>query len=449
MREEEQQHQEQLATFLMQFQGEVRKVESLQQSRTQEESVSLQGAVGGMEEPRSIKPPILLPFSGSDPVPKDEASCEQWVWQAKEALKSCTVGAVRIAIVQSVRGEVREFAAAVGFEESVETLLDKVEDRFGEKWTVDGLQQDFYKITQGKNEKVRQFAGRLEAQFKKLKEKVPGRYDNSMLKERLFHSMHQKLKDCYKREETTYEELFWEAVEAEKEKNSEIKVTSLKVKSTIVGEELVKLGNAWEVGTLGSFVSARIAQLENAPMINQIDHYVRLTQKVTLPPMQVHKTVDVAKIPILGKRLNVMTESLLAQEAVEGVKTVSSYKTFKQGGNRVTTGLQNITQEKIILKRGTRVTHVSAANIVPPMLAPDPSTDRSELRYRSRESNSESVPKYKITNSDENVSRSILMLQNRAWVQCYIKIKMTAPPESLPVPVEISQSLKRDTTHLN
>ena len=224
----------------MQFQGEVWKVERLQQSRTQEESISLQGAVGGMEEPRSIKPLILPPFSGSDPVPKDEAFCKQWVWQAKEALKSCTVGAVRIAIVQSVRGEVREFAATIGFEESVETLLDKVEDRFGEKWTADGF-QDFYKIIQGKNEKVRQFTGRLKAQFKKLKEKVPGRYDNSMLKECLFHGMHQQLKDsiqfCYKREETTCEELFWEVMEAEKEINSEIKVTSLKVKSAVMGEE--------------------------------------------------------------------------------------------------------------------------------------------------------------------------------------------------------------------
>ena len=62
-----------------------------------------------------------------------------------------------------------------------------------------------------------------------------------MLKERLFHGMHQQLKDsiwfCYKREETTYEELFQEAVEAEKEKDSEIKVTSLMVMSAIVGKE--------------------------------------------------------------------------------------------------------------------------------------------------------------------------------------------------------------------
>ena len=42
-------------------------------------------------------------------------------------------------------------------------------------------------------------------------------------------------------------------------------------------EELVKLGDAWEMGTLGTFVLARIAQLEDTPMINQVDHYVRLT----------------------------------------------------------------------------------------------------------------------------------------------------------------------------
>ena len=95
--------------FLMQFQEEVQKVERLQWSKAQEELTVLQGAVGGLEEPRSVKPLILPPFSGADPVPKDEASCEQWVWQAKEALKSCTVGAMRIAIVQSVRGEAREF----------------------------------------------------------------------------------------------------------------------------------------------------------------------------------------------------------------------------------------------------------------------------------------------------------------------------------------------------
>ena len=97
VREEQQQHQEQLAKFLVQFQEEVRNIEKLQQNQTNDDQMTL-GAVG-VEEHKSFKPPTLPPFSGADPIPKDEASCEQWVWQVKEALKSCTEGAVRIAIV--------------------------------------------------------------------------------------------------------------------------------------------------------------------------------------------------------------------------------------------------------------------------------------------------------------------------------------------------------------
>ena len=118
--------------------------------------------------------------------------------------------------------------------------------------------------------------------------------------------------------------------------------------------------------------------------------------------MQVHKTVGVAKIPVLSKRLHVMTELLLAREAIEGVEAISSYETFKQGGNRVTIGLQNGTREKITLKKGTKVTHVTAANIVPPMLAPDPSIDKSELEYMTQEHNNEGVLEYKTTNLGEN-----------------------------------------------
>ena len=154
-----------------------------------------QGAVGAAEEPKSFKPLTLPPFSRADPMLKDEASCKQLVWQAKEALKSCMTGAVRIAIMQSVRGKIRKFATAVGFKASVEVLLEKIEDYFGDKWMADGLQQDFYKITQDKNEKVRQFVRRLEVQFKWMKEKVPGRYDSHILKEQFFHGMHQDLKD--------------------------------------------------------------------------------------------------------------------------------------------------------------------------------------------------------------------------------------------------------------
>ena len=137
-----------------------------------------------------------------------------------------------------------------------------------------------YKIMQGKNEKVGQFAGRLEVQFKQLKEKVPDRYDNNILKERFFHGMHQHLKDsiqfCYKQEETTYEELFCDTVKAEKKKIPEVRITSLKAKSAIaepagMGEDSMgiqdlrqKIDTLTTVVKLSTFGGARPKQIRNS-----------------------------------------------------------------------------------------------------------------------------------------------------------------------------------------
>ena len=113
-------------------------------------------------------------------------------------------------------------------------------------------------------------------------------------------------------------------------------------------------------------------------MIQQVDYCVRLTRNVTLAPMQVQKTIQIAKISILSKRLNIITEPLPFKEANEGVEAIPSYETFKQGGSRLTIRLQN---EKIVLRKGTKVAQVDAANIVPPMFAPDPSMEESVLKY--------------------------------------------------------------------
>ena len=135
-------------------------------------------------------------------------------------------------------------------------------------------------------------------------------------------------------------------------------------------EELEKLSPAWYAGALGSQVLAKLAQLEERPMIDQIDHYVRLMRDVTTPVMQVQKTIGIAKLPVLIKRLNMMIEALPHREEIEGIEAISSYKTFKQGGNRIIIGLNNTTQEKITLKKGTKVAKVFVAIIIPPMLAP-------------------------------------------------------------------------------
>ena len=64
-------------------------------------------------------------------------------------------------------------------------------------------------------------------------------------------------------------------------------------------------------GKVGHHVIARHAQLRDyRAMTDQIDHAVKLTHDVVIPPMQCKKTVGIAKIPCLAKRMNVITEPL-------------------------------------------------------------------------------------------------------------------------------------------
>ena len=170
-------------------------------------------------------------------MPKDEGSYEQWRFQAVGAQKVCMEEAVHSAIVCSVWGEVREMISFLGFDTNLDDILEKVEKWFGKQISGDRLQQEFYQLAQDKNEKVRQFVGRLEQQYKYLKDKFLDRYQTKDLKDRLFHRMHphiwQSMRFLYKKSEVTYEELLFERLEAEKD-CCPSKSTSVKSKAAVV-----------------------------------------------------------------------------------------------------------------------------------------------------------------------------------------------------------------------
>ena len=76
VRAEQREHQAHLAQFLTQFREEVGKVEEMQKAYViAPPSSTLVGAAANNPDPKSLKPPSLPPFSGTEPVPKDEASC--------------------------------------------------------------------------------------------------------------------------------------------------------------------------------------------------------------------------------------------------------------------------------------------------------------------------------------------------------------------------------------
>ena len=118
----------------------------------------------------------------------------------------------------------------------------------------------------------------------------------------------------------------------------------------VTSEELQHLGKEWKMGVLGAKVQARQAKLEGRilPMINQVDHDIKLSHNVTIQPRKAMKSTGVVWLPVLSKWLNVTTESM--QNI--GNFTIESYTTVKPGTKRVAIALVNNSEEKVTLKKG-------------------------------------------------------------------------------------------------
>ena len=78
--------------------------------------------------------------------------------------------------------------------------------------------------------------------------------------------------------------------------------------------------------------------------------------------------VGMANLPMLSKRVYVATEAI--DDFQNGmVELCPSYEYIKPRSLRVVVALYNNTREKITLMKGTVVAKVTAANVIPPMLA--------------------------------------------------------------------------------
>ena len=133
---------------------------------------------------------------------------------------------------------------------------------------------------------------------------------------------------------------------------------------------------------------------EGKPMIDHIDHEIKLSKNITLQPRQATKSTGMVKLPILSKRLNVMTEPKENIGDITGVNSVETYATVKTGTKRVAVALVNNSGEKVTIKKGTVVGRLKAVNAVPICLAPKMSTDNDVLKYMQRTRGGADIPEY-------------------------------------------------------
>ena len=137
--------------------------------------------------------PRINTFSGKTMLGKTEVSFEQWYHEVQCVKDHYLESVVWESIVRSVKGAAADMAWYMGPTASVGEILQKLMLIFRMVASFDVLMQNFYKVTQGNNEKVPSFTSRLEGTLNQIQLKCPGRIaDHKVacyLKDQLFHGV--------------------------------------------------------------------------------------------------------------------------------------------------------------------------------------------------------------------------------------------------------------------
>ena len=119
---------------------------------------------------------------------KTEVSFKQWYHEVQGIKDHYPESVVWESIVRSLKGVVADMAQYMGTTASVAHILQKLSIIFGTMVSFNILMKNFYKVTQGKHEKVPSFATRLEGTLIQIKLQCPRRM--------MELDVQQHLKDC-------------------------------------------------------------------------------------------------------------------------------------------------------------------------------------------------------------------------------------------------------------
>ena len=103
MREDQQEHQQQMTEILEKVSDQVKKIENMHSGLVpvvEGEYYTSPVSQMRVNTPRKLSTPPNLPtFTGQEPVPSTEGSIDQWLFQVEGALATHTEEAVRSAVI--------------------------------------------------------------------------------------------------------------------------------------------------------------------------------------------------------------------------------------------------------------------------------------------------------------------------------------------------------------
>ena len=139
------------------------------------------------------------------------------------------------------------------------------------------------------------------------------------------------------------------------------------------------LGDPWRRGSAGRSIPIKSCQVtEDGFPLTKVKGKVIASRKITLGAFETQRLKGLCSVREHRKRVNVITEPTLASGAVRDVEVINVYGFLKPGSSRVPVVIKNLSARTVTIRKGDTIAEVAPANVVPAMLAPQPTEEGSQ-----------------------------------------------------------------------
>ena len=133
-------------------------------------------------------------------------------------------------------------------------------------------------------------------------------------------------------------------------------------------KELESLNKQWKRSLIATKLTMKEAWLvnqEDAQIVSKIDNIVKIARDTTIIPFGTTEVKGVIKAPNHYKHVNVVIDDLPENQYCKDTVIMQQIQILKPGSNKIPVVLLNLSCRVLKIRKGTKLAHVEASNVVP------------------------------------------------------------------------------------
>ena len=137
--------------------------------------------------------------------------------------------------------------------------------------------------------------------------------------------------------------------------------------------ELENINKQWNRSVIATKLAMKVVQLvnqEDAKIVSQIDSIVKMTKDTTMTPFETIKVAGDIRALRHYKHINIIIDYHPQGQHCKDIAVVQQTQILRPGSNEILVVLQNLFCRVLRIKKGTKIAHVEASNVVPPLTIP-------------------------------------------------------------------------------